>query len=298
MRRCLALAAALFLAGCYEADHQPPPPPDPALWIARGPRAAVVLFGSVHALPTRMEWEPRALKLAVQDADELWFETPLDEQSSYQLAVALVSHSQQPKGRKLWDRLTPAETARLRQACARVGVPPEKLARLQPWAADMRLGGEAGFDATGSTTAWGVERTLEAQADAHTLRKGFEPTAEHAAVLTAAAPADQIAMLDATVNAILDGHSEDDGRQIREWRYGDIMSETRDFLDDDAKLGPGMYRRLLTDRNHRFADAIARRLQGKGFIVAVVGAAHMVGPEGVPALLRARGIPVDGPLTH
>jgi uncharacterized protein YbaP (TraB family) len=297
MRRFLALAAALFLTACYEADHQPPPP-DPALWIAHGPHAAVVLFGSYHALPTRMEWEPRALKLAVADADELWFETPLDEQSSYQLALALGSHTQLPKGRKLWDRLTPTEATRLRQACARVGVPPDKLARLQPWAADFKLGGEAVFDATGATTAWGVERTLDAQADAHTQRKGFETTAEHAAVIIAAAPADQIAMLDATVDNILDGRTSEEGQGIREWRYGDIAAQTRDDLGDDGKLGPGMYRRLLTDRNHRFADAITRRLQRKGFVVAVVGAAHMVGPEGVPALLRARGIPVDGPLTH
>ena len=72
MTRLLALAAALFLAACNEADHQPPPS-DPAIWVARGPHAAVILFGSYHALPTRMEWEPRALKLAVDDADEIWF---------------------------------------------------------------------------------------------------------------------------------------------------------------------------------------------------------------------------------
>lgn len=295
--RLLALAAALFLAACNEADHQPPPS-DPAIWVARGPHAAVILFGSYHALPTRMEWEPRALKLAVDDADEIWFETPLDEQSSYELALTMSSHSQLPKGRKLWDRLTPAETARLRQACARVGVAPEKLARLQPWAADFQIGGEAVYGATGATTAWGVERTLDAQAGPHTLRRGFETTAEHAAVITAATPADQIAMLDATVDDILAGRADEGAREIREWRYGDIANQTRDFLGDDARLGPGMYQRLITDRNRRFADAIARRLKGKGLVVAVVGAAHMVGPESVPALLRARGIPVDGPLTH
>ena len=297
MRRLLALAAAFFLTACHEAGHEPPPR-DPALWVARGPHAAVVLFGSVHSLPTRMDWEPRALQLAVSRADEIWYEISPDDQTSYQLALDLIRHSRQPKGRTLWRQLTPAETARLRQACARVGVAPDKLEHLQPWAADLQLGGEAGYQATGSESAWGVERTLEAQAGPRTARKGFETADVHAAVLTAAAPADQIAMLDATVDSILAGRSDDAARVIHEWRYGDIPDLTRDALAVDARSAPGMYRRLITDRNRRFADAIARRLQGKGFVVAVAGAGHMVGANGVPALLRARGIAVDGPLTH
>jgi uncharacterized protein len=294
MKRFLGLAAALLLAGCYEADHLPPPP-DPALWVARGPHAAAVLFGSYHALPTRMEWEPKALQLALAHADEIWFETPLDPDSSEQLGLALARHARLPKGQTLWGRLSKAEAARVRQACARVELNPDKLAHLQPWLASFELGGEAGWRATGVDMNWGVERVLDAQAGPNTRRFGLETPAAHAAVLTATPPADQIAELDATADAILDGHAEDNARLIREWRYGDVAA-----IEKDATLGdaPGMYRRLVPDRNHRFAEAVARRLQGKGFIVVVVGAAHMVGPEGVPALLRARGIPVDGPLTH
>jgi uncharacterized protein YbaP (TraB family) len=299
MKRLIGLAAALFLAGCFDAAPLPPlpPSPDPALWIARGPHAAVVLFGSVHALPTRFEWEPRALELAVAHADEIWFEMPPDPQSSYQLAIALAGHAHTSKGRTLWDELKPAEAVRIRQACAKVGVPAEKLAHLRPWTADFVLGGEALYGSTGSVGGWGVERVLEAQSGPHTRRKGFETPAEHAAVLTAAAPADQIALLDATADAILAGRTDEGGRLIREWRNGDVQSLEKDVAED-TRSAPGMYRRLLTDRNRRFADAIAQRLRGKGFIVVVVGAAHMAGPQGLPALLRARGIPVDGPLTH
>jgi uncharacterized protein YbaP (TraB family) len=37
------------------------------------------------------------------------------------------------------------------------------------------------------------------------------------------------------------------------------------------------------------------RLNGKGEAVMVVGVGHLVGPDSVPALLRARGVSVDGP---
>jgi len=40
---------------------------------------------------------------------------------------------------------------------------------------------------------------------------------------------------------------------------------------------------------------ILKRLEGQGEAVMVVGVGHLVGPDSVPALLRARGIPVEGP---
>ena len=61
------------------------------------------------------------------------------------------------------------------------------------------------------------------------------------------------------------------------------------------KSAPGVYRSLVVARNRRWVDAIMDRLNGKGEAVMVVGVGHLVGPDSVPALLRARGVSVDGP---
>ena len=58
---------------------------------------------------------------------------------------------------------------------------------------------------------------------------------------------------------------------------------------------PGVYRTLVVARNQRWIGIIANRLQGKGEAVMVVGVGHLIGPDGVPNLLRAQGIQVDGP---
>ena len=60
--------------------------------------------------------------------------------------------------------------------------------------------------------------------------------------------------------------------------------------DDDRAL----MRRLLHDRNGPMAERIdALHREGKGGLFAAVGTLHMVGPQGLPALLRARGFTVE-----
>jgi hypothetical protein len=61
------------------------------------------------------------------------------------------------------------------------------------------------------------------------------------------------------------------------------------------KQAPGEYRLLVVARNRRWLGQILKRLDGKGEAVMVVGVGHLVGPDSVPALLRARGISVEGP---
>ena len=51
--------------------------------------------------------------------------------------------------------------------------------------------------------------------------------------------------------------------------------------------------RLLDDRNGPMADKIAALHASGKNVLAAVGALHMVGPQGIPELLRARGFAVQ-----
>jgi uncharacterized protein YbaP (TraB family) len=61
------------------------------------------------------------------------------------------------------------------------------------------------------------------------------------------------------------------------------------------KEAPGVYQALVVDRNKRWVIAINRRLHAPGLGVMVVGVGHLVGPDSVPAMLRAEGLTVEGP---
>lgn len=52
------------------------------------------------------------------------------------------------------------------------------------------------------------------------------------------------------------------------------------------------FKRLVTNRNRAMADNIARVHAGGQRVFGAVGALHMIGPQGIPALLAARGFTV------
>ena len=58
---------------------------------------------------------------------------------------------------------------------------------------------------------------------------------------------------------------------------------------------PPLNQRLLHDRHTKWAPQIERMLADGRTHVVVVGSAHLVGKDSVVAMLRAKGIKVEGP---
>ena len=61
------------------------------------------------------------------------------------------------------------------------------------------------------------------------------------------------------------------------------------------ETSPTLYRRLVIERNARWTQVLDARMKGHGRTVVVVGVGHLIGPDGVPARLRALGYSVTGP---
>jgi hypothetical protein len=61
------------------------------------------------------------------------------------------------------------------------------------------------------------------------------------------------------------------------------------------KSSPGLYDRVVRQRNARWLTAVDARLKTKGETVMVVGMGHLIGADGLPAQLRAQGFDVEGP---
>ncbi len=79
------------------------------------------------------------------------------------------------------------------------------------------------------------------------------------------------------------------------WLAGDLAALQKDVLTPLRRSAPAFYAKLVREHNVRWTRTIVERLKGSGDTVVVVGMGHLVGPDGLPARLRARGLDVQGP---
>jgi uncharacterized protein YbaP (TraB family) len=293
MRRARILLAVLALLWPVSVWAEPP------VWVLHGPGATVTLFGSVHVLPHDVDWEPKALKRALLDADELWFETPIDPAALLDASRQALAKGLLPEGRSLSDMLSPDGRARLRKAEDDLRLPAAQMERLRPWMAELSIGAAA-YARDGATADQGVERQL-ADAAPQARREAFETTAQQIAMFAGTSDAVQVASLEDTLRDLQDDPDQSK-RLIDAWLRGDLGGIDKEGVQALRLSSPALFKILLTDRNAAWSKILLRRLRSRpprdgrpARIVAVVGVGHLTGPGGVPELLRRKGVRVDGP---
>ena len=266
---------------------------EPPIWVVHGPHCTVVLFGSVHILPPDLHCESDKLKRAVARARELWFEIPLDNASMAAASVAAETQGLQPPGQSLTDELSLADRTRLLALAQTYAVPMEELDRLKPWLAEIRLS-VASYRDLGASRELGVEHQILEGARKDAVQRAFETPEEQVGYLSQAAQPDQNASLDETYGELEAGPITFQ-RLIHAWMNGDLTALNAEALEPLARAAPAIYRTMVADRNARWLRAVLARLDQPGDAVMVVGVGHLIGPDGLPALLRAKGVRVDGP---
>jgi uncharacterized protein YbaP (TraB family) len=287
------MRAGAYLAGGLAAVALAAPAwAQPPVWTVRDADSEIVIFGSVHVLPEGLDWRPFALDKALAQADDLWFEVPLDGATDAATQRESNARGFLPEGRSLSSMLSRVGRARLAKVAAALEVPLGQLDRMRPWYAELTLS-SALYRQSGAAASQGVEQTL-AKAAPRAERRAFETPEQQVDFFANAPTGDQIASLEATLKQI-DVQPGDYQTLVRAWMAGDT-----DALDEEAvqplrKSAPRLYALLVAQRNAKWADRIAERLKGKGRTVVVVGVGHLVGKDGVPARLRAKGLAVEGP---
>ncbi|GAA6141163.1 TraB/GumN family protein [Hydrogenophaga sp. 5NK40-0174] len=117
------------------------------------------------------------------------------------------------------------------------------------------------------------------------------------AALSAPDNASAVKLIDSMLNDMADDESGERAmRLINAWANRDLMSleafETWcECLNTEQERE--QMKRLLDDRNPGLADGIAAAHEQGHLLFAAVGALHMIGPKGVPALLKAKGYEVQ-----
>lgn len=299
--RSVRLAAALLLVGaCATSAPTPGPAPERAaaatnagpkhmLFRARGPNGATVyLLGSVHLLSPDIAKLPDVVDSAFAHAKVIAFEASLD---TIQLrAMEMVAHARYPAGTTLRSSLSAPAIAHLDSVLKGYGMTVDQVNQFKPWFVSLftmqLVMQRMKFDAQ-----YGVDMQLNARA--HTAGKpivGLETVDFQMNLFDSISPADQEKMIlqstgpDSTVVELT---------KVKDaWVTGNVVALDR-LLNKSLAESPTLFATMVTDRNRSWIPKIDSLLKGKDDALVVFGAAHLVGTQGVVALLRAKGYTVE-----
>ncbi len=271
-----ALLATLALAGC--APERSWPEPTPALWEVTGPDGERGwLFGTIHALPGGAEWRTGAVDEALAAADVVVVEVAeLGDGQAARAAFAERSRTAglPPLSRRVAERERPA----LARLMDRAGMDDRDFADVESWAAGLLLAAAV----RDGDPANGVDRALLAQGKPAIGLEGFAAQYDRFDSLSEADQADLLA----GIAREAEGGAQDE--RIAAWLTGDIAALERDTLAGILAY-PRLREALLDSRNRAWAERIDELLRAGRRPLVAVGAAHMFGDQGLPALLRQRG---------
>jgi uncharacterized protein len=266
----------------------------PPVWHLKEPGGGkITLFGSVHLLSDATQWRNPALNADLAGAGAVWFEIPIDAEAQAEATQLAFQKGLLPDGQTLSAILPPDLYARALAQAKREDVPETALQRMQPWMAELTLSLKY-FVKQGARPELGVEEQVAAAAPHQADRGAFETVAGQIDLFADDPLPDQVASLRETLDE-LDTDPDIFGRLARAWVDGDVKRIEHEALEPMKREDSALYDRLIVARNRRFAARIAQLAQQGRNVFVVVGVGHLVGPEGVPALLRQDGFKVDGP---
>jgi uncharacterized protein YbaP (TraB family) len=289
LRHLAAMALAIIVAACGgsgpDSPITTPGSSRVALWEvadASGPRAWI--FGTVHALPPGTAWQRPEIGEALTRADRLVLE--IGEEISPDIAGrALRSRAVTPGLPAASARIDPAYRADLLKSYERLGLRDQSFPDLETWAIALQIAAIAG-EKNDVRAADGVEPELRRLAKGKPI-VGLETIAGQFAMFDTLPEAQQKTLLEQTVSEI--ASPQDEERQLLDlWLKGDDLGISREaakgFLADNTLRAV-----LLTDRNTAWVKQVEAMLKDGAQPFIAVGAAHVSGSDGLPALLAARG---------
>ena len=289
LRRVGAALGLSLLIGQVPAQARAPHIATPALWEVSDADTTIYLFGTIHLLPSDLQWQTPQLKKAVANSQQLVVETIVDDKDPTKLMSAMASLAfNTPNLPPLMERVPAAKRPALAAAIKQTGYPPQALDRMETWAAAFILLGSK-FRELG--LSGGVEGVLRGDFAAQGKSVGeLESNLDQLGFFDKLPEAAQRSLLE---GAIEDNKSmdRDFGGMLKAWTKGDVEGIARTF-DRDLSASPALQSALIKQRNANWSKWIENRLATPGSVMIAVGAGHLAGKSSVLEMLKKDGYQV------
>jgi hypothetical protein len=284
MRLTLALITTILFTTTTTALAASP------VWEVKKDNSIAYLGGTCHLLRDSDYPLPAAFDLAYGQASTIVLETDIGELNSPEIQKKMMAALFYSDGRTLQDALSPKAWQALVRYCEKTGVP---IGALQPMKPPMVALTLLALELQKiGVTRTGVDQFFydKAQADGKRIA-GLETAEEQIGFLAAMGKGMEDELIEQSLselrqtgtifNKILDA-----------WRQGDEKELIGLLIEDIRKNYPEIYQTLIAGRNRKWLPEIERLLATPEKELVLMGAAHLVGPDGIIEGLKKRGYQV------
>ena len=286
VKSIFCVLAFLFLPACLYAKEPHSSSATSALWSVSSDDNTIYLLGSVHVLKQENYPLHDSIYQAFDKVSHLVFEVNLDEMSSPMNQIGVLAKGMYKDGQTLKQALSPENYAIAKTKLEKRGYQIELFKLMKPWMLattitilelqKLGFGTDHGVDQHFFQKAKTEEKTVE----------GLETVEYQLNLFDSLSPKTQEQFLLQTL-AEIDILEEQTHNLVESWTHGQI--EGLEVMLENMQEFPEVYEALITQRNQNWLPHVESYLQQDEPTMIVVGTLHLLGEEGLLAMLKEKG---------
>lgn len=264
---------------------------DTSVWSVRSGDNVIYLGGTVHLLRPSDYPLPAEFEEAYQASSELYFETDIASMSDLSVQAQMLQQLTYGDDESLSTILSEEAYTALSEYTATAGLPIAMLNKFKPGLLISTLQVLV-FQSMGFTPQ-GVDAFFHNQAVEDGKSEGqLETIQEQIGFISAMGEGNESEFILLSLQDLAETGDVMEG-MIGAWRSGNTERLSSLFVEDMKEETPALYDSLLLQRNLKWIPQIDRMLQDADTEFVLVGAAHIVGENGLLDLLAKQGYEIN-----
>jgi uncharacterized protein YbaP (TraB family) len=280
----------LLLSHVYAGNK--PSPQKGFLWKIQSKTGTAYVVGSIHAYTSELYPLPKKMEDAFDNSDALAVEANVNEIKPESMMTMINGALYQD--RSTLEKHLSSETYEMTvQKLKELGLPLEIFQNTKPWFVALTLT-SLELQKLGLDPEYGIDNYFLKKAENRKRVVELESIEYQVNLLSSFSDTEQELFLVSTLKD-LDLLKKEINTILTAWNTGDTKT-MESFVSKSLQDDPGMlpiYKKLVFDRNKNMASKIEGYLKTNVQFCVVVGAAHLVGKDGIIEILKRKGYIVE-----